>query len=161
MNFMVSKPTGFMIGFGGEQNTGDKDSLDRKLHTYNVLFGRPLFEFAAPLGSANIESIHSFAQVSALKKAMLKGSVYLIRRQSIQDGVYAPDGAQIRPDKKTLSLSQSRFVGTQYTVEAHYLLNRNLDFATDAIWFKAGSFLKETGRGENIAYLSFKATYKF
>jgi len=39
--------------------------------------------------------------------------------------------------------------------------SRNLSFGLDASRFLAGRYVKETGKGKNISYLSIKASYKF
>jgi len=59
----------------------------------------------------------------------------------------------IASDKKTL--------GQLYVVEFNYQQNRHLSFAFDASYFKAGSYPKTTGHGDDIVYFSFKSTIKW
>jgi len=41
------------------------------------------------------------------------------------------------------------------------MLNKHVIFAVDASYFAAGNYVKETGKGKDITYLSFKVNYKF
>ncbi|MBC7887011.1 MAG: alginate export family protein [Ferruginibacter sp.] len=161
LNYKLSPKNNFVIGIGCGYITGDKDRADNKLNTYNPLFSKPQYGLAAPIGSANIETFNPYIRISPVKKATVFASVFFIKRQSNQDGTYTPGGEQIRPNRNNLYIAESKDIGTQYVVETAYALTKNISFFVDGTFFKAGNYIKQTGIGKHLTYLSFKATFKF
>jgi hypothetical protein len=95
-------------------------------------------------------------------KLQLLGSVYFLSKQSEKDGVYSPGMAQTRPTRKEfLFTSTAKTIGQQYAFEVAYFYNKNWSFYADCAYFAAGKFVKETGKGQNITYLSAKTAFKF
>jgi hypothetical protein len=84
-----------------------------------------------------------------------------MQRQSQQDGTYTPAMTQVRPSPIQVSISREKQIGTQYALETTYDLNYHVSFALDFAYFEAGKYVKETGKGLNILYTAFKATFKF
>lgn len=46
-------------------------------------------------------------------------------------------------------------------IVSNYQQTKNLSFSFDASYFRADSYPKETGKGKDITYVSFKSTFKF
>ena len=82
-------------------------------------------------------------------------------RQSNQDGIYSPNAIEVRPNPTIHFASSKKEIGTQLALETSYLVTKHLSFALDAAYFFAGQYVKETGEGKDITYLSFKGSYKF
>ena len=82
-------------------------------------------------------------------------------RQSNQDGTYSPTAVEMRPSREALFASDKKSIGTLQALESSYAINTHLSLAVDASYFFTGQYVKATGKGKDITYLSFKATYKF
>jgi Alginate export len=161
LNYVINKRLNFVIGAGGNYISGDKNKTDNKLNTYNLIFSKPSYGLAAPIGSSNIENFNPYIKIRPIKKLNVYAGVYFLQRQSNQDGTYSPGMAQVRPTPNNLFASTKKSIGTQYAIETGYDVNNHLFFAIDAAFLKAGSYVKETGKGLDVAYLSFKAAFKF
>jgi hypothetical protein len=161
MSYKISTKNNFTIGLAGNYISGDKNRTDNELNTYNLIFSKPSYGLAAPIGSSNIENLNPYVRISPVKKLNLQFGVYLMQRQSIEDGTYSPGMAQTRPNREKLYLSQSRSIGTQYSFEGTYMASQNLSFGMEGAYFVAGQYVKETGKGQNITYFSMKTTFKF
>ncbi len=99
--------------------------------------------------------------MNPVNKLSVYGGVYFMQRQSNRDGTYSPGMAQVRPSPANLFTSSEKKIGTQYAIESSYEMNHHFSFAADAAFFKAGSYVKETGKGFNIFYAALKATFKY
>ncbi len=161
LNYRLNKKNNFIIGLGANYISGDKNKSDNILNTYNLIFSKPSYGLAAPIGSSNIVNINPYIKINPTKKLNVYAGVYFLNRQSNQDGTYSPGMAQLRPSPSNLFITNEKQIGTQYALETGYSINNHLFFAVDAAFFKAGSYIKETGKGENITYLSFKGAFKF
>jgi len=139
--------------------SGDQDPQDMQLNTYNLLYSKPQFGLATPIGSTNIVNIKPFIEFDLFKKFKFIIGNYWIWRQSDEDGIYSPGGNQIRTGDNTISMN--RFFGNQSTFEILYLLNANLQFFIDYAHFVPGGYVEETGVGETLHYFSLKTSFKF
>lgn len=157
MLFPISKGT---VGFAANAASGDKNNEDKKLNTYNLLFAKPAYGLAIPIGSTNIISLSPYIKINPVQKLNVLAQVFFLSRNSNQDGTYSPGMIQNRP-KPGLYFILKEALGTFYLIEANCQQTKNLSFAVDASFFKAGSYPKATGNGKNTTYLSFKATLKF
>jgi hypothetical protein len=161
VNYKLDTKTNFTIGLGANYFTGDRSKSDKILNTYNLIFSKPSYGLSSPIGSSNIVNINPYIRVNPTKKLSVYAGVYLLNRQSNQDGTYSPGMAQVRPTPPTLFISTKKGIGTQYALETGYNVNKHLFFAVDFAYLKAGSYVKETGKGKNITYASFKGAFKF
>jgi Alginate export len=161
VNYKISEKNNIILGIAGNDISGDRDRNDNKLNTYNLILSKPSYGLAAPIGSSNVQNINPYLKATFFKKLSLNGGVYFMKRNSIQDGTYSPGMAQLRPNAQKLFESNSYQIGTQYSVEANYIFNEHLAFATDYAFFEAGKYVEETGKGLNISYFSIKSTFKF
>jgi Alginate export len=160
-SYVLNKTNSFIIGVSGNYISGDKDKTDNILNTYNLIFSKPSYGLAAPIGSSNITNVNPYLKINPIKKLNVYAGVYFLSRQSNQDGTYSPGMAQVRPTPANLFTSAKKAIGTQYAVETGYNVNQHFFFAVDAAYLKADSYVKETGKGKDITYLSFKAAFKF
>ncbi|MCI4651706.1 alginate export family protein [Phaeodactylibacter sp.] len=161
ISFEGDKAISDAIGIGMQLNyiSGDQDPNDKRLNTYNLLYSKPQFGLAAPIGSTNLINLKPFIILFPFKKFRATLSNYWIWRQSDVDGVYTPAAVQIRPS--ILNDSDAKFLGNQSTLELFYALNTNFQFFLDYALFQPGAYVKNTGKGETLNYFSFKTSFKF
>jgi hypothetical protein len=150
-----------VIGFAANIASGDKDSSDNKLNTYNLLYAKPAYGLAVPIGATNMISFSPYLKINPLQKLNILAQVFFMARNSNQDGTYSPGMIQNRPRPNALFSFDKETLGQFYVLETNYQQTKNLSFSFDSSYFDAGSYPKATGKGRDVTYLSFKSTYKF
>ena len=162
LKYVVSKKSKLTLGLAGNYITGDKDKNDTQLNAYNLLYSKPSFGLAAPIGASNIININPYIQWSPLPRLQLLTGVYLLSRQSSQDGIYSPNMIQTRPNRKEVLFgTTTKKIGNQYVFEAAYSLNNQWAFYIDMAYFTAADFTKATGKGLPIGFYALKTSFKF
>lgn len=161
ISYKVIARKNMLAGIAGNYVTGDRNSEDGQLNTYNLLFSRPQYGLTAPIGATNIIAIVPYIKINPVKKSNLYTAANFMWRQSSQDGTYSPGAIEMRPSPQWVFVSGKKRIGTLLIMEFNYFMNNHFSFASDASYFLAGNYVKTTGKGKNIAYLSFKASYKF
>ncbi|SMG47067.1 Alginate export [Marivirga sericea] len=142
-------------------SSGDQSPNDDRLNTYNMLYSRPTFGLSAPIGASNIINIKPTLEYDPQPNIRIIMSGYFMYRHSINDGTYTPGRVQTRPLPFQLFQSSEKEIGKQMSLEIWYLKNANWSFFADASYFTPGNYVKETGQGRPITYLSAKASFKF
>jgi hypothetical protein len=150
-----------IIGFAVNVASGDKDKGDNQLNTYNLLYAKPAYGLAVPIGATNIVSFYPYIKINPTQKLNILAEVFFMARNSNQDGTYSPGMIENRPKPAALFASDKKTLGQFYVLETNYQQTKNLSFFFDASYFDAGSYPKATGKGKDVTYLSFKSTYKF
>lgn len=149
------------VGIAGNYATGDRNNNDKQLNTYNLLFSKPQYGLAAPIGASNIVTVNPYVKFNLIRKINIYAGGNFMWRQSNQDGTYSPGAIETRPKPQMMFASAKKEIGTLWVLETALLLNRYVTFAMDASYFVGGNYVKETGKGKDITYLSFKATWRF
>jgi hypothetical protein len=160
LNYKMIQKTNFIIGIGINYMSGDKNKNDNQLNTYNLLFSKPQYGLTAPIGATNLVNINPYFKINPNKKCNLYFSSYFMWRQSTQDGTYSPTALEIRPASTSLVISPEKSIGTLLSIESSYSLTPNLSFSIDGSYFFSGKYVRQTGTGKDITYLSFKGIYK-
>lgn len=150
-----------IVGIAVNSASGDRNNADGKLNTYNLLFAKPAYGLSIPIGSTNMMSIYPYIKINPVKKLNMLAQVFFLARYSDQDGTYSPGMIENRPRPEMIFGSGSKSLGFFCVLETNYQQSKNLSFSVDASYFKAGNYPKETGKGKNITYMSFKSTFKF
>jgi len=164
VNYKFVSRHNFIIGLGSNYMSGDKNKNDHQLNTFNSIFSKPPFGLIAPIGLSNIVNINPYFKIDPTQKWNVYAGVYQMWRQSNQDGTYSPGAGgalETRPIPRLLSTSTKKQIGTLLVMESSYFVNSHLSFGFDASYFFKGQYVKETGKGKNITYCSFKGSYKF
>lgn len=161
INHKLLSPKNMLVGIAGNYVTGDRNNDDGQLNTYNLLFSKPQYGLAAPIGATNMITANPYMKVNPGGNIHIYTGINFMWRQSNQDGIYSPGAIQVRPGPQTLFKSDKNQVGTLWVLETAFMLTKYVTLAVDASYFAAGNYVKETGKGKNITYLSFKANYKF
>lgn len=149
-----------ILGISGNYLTGDKSKTDNQLNTYNLLYSKPQYGLTAPIGATNIMSINPYVKLSPVKKASIYAGTHFMWRQTKADGIYTPGAIQIRPMQNMNTNADARHIGALFIVETNYVMNNHLSFAVDVSRFFAGNYVKLTGQGRDISYVSFKSTFR-
>lgn len=149
------------IGLAGNYVSGDHDPHDNLLNTYNLLFSKPQYGLTAPIGATNMVTINPYLKLNPIKAFNLYSGLSLLWRQSDHDGTYSPGAIEVRPAPQLLFDSGKKRIGSLLTIETNYVLTGQVSFAIDGSYFFAEDYLKASGKGKNISYISFKANYKF
>lgn len=161
INHKLLSPKNMLVGIAGNYVTGDRNNDDGQLNTYNLLFSKPQYGLAAPIGATNMITANPYMKFNPGRNIHIYTGINFMWRQSNQDGIYSPGAIQVRPGPQTLFKSDKNQVGTLWVLETAFMLTKYVTLAVDASYFAAGNYVKETGKGKNITYLSFKANYKF
>jgi len=161
MNVTVFPSKNGNVGLAVNTASGDKNNTDERLNTYNLLFAKPAYGLAIPIGSTNIVSIYPYIKINPVQKMNLLAQVFFLARYSDQDGTYSPGMIENRPNPEMAFSSGKKSLGVFYVLETNYQHTKNLSFSFDASYFKAGNYPKETGKGKDITYISFKSTFRF
>lgn len=161
MNVTMFPSRKVIAGLAANTASGDKNSADHTLSTYNLLFAKPAYGLAIPIGSTNIVSIYPYVKINAVQKLNILAQVFFLARYSDQDGTYSPGMIENRPKPEMIFSSGRRSLGVFYVLETNYQHTKKWSFSIDASYFKAGSYPMETGKGNDITYLSFKSAFRF
>jgi hypothetical protein len=158
---IVAVNQSWIPGFTFNYISGDQSPGDDVLNTYNMLYSKPTFGLSAPIGSTNIINLKPTLEYNPRPNIRIILSSYFMYRQSANDGTYTPGRIQIRPIPQELFLSEEKEIGRQVSLELWYLKDANWGFFADFAYFNPGNYVKETGQGKPIKYLSGKVSYKF
>lgn len=161
VNLSVLPPKKAVIGFAVNIASGDKNSTDDKLNTYNLLYAKPAYGLVAPIGASNMLSLSPYLKINPVQKLNVLAQVFFLSRNSNQDGTYSPGMVQNRPRPDALFTTDKKTLGQLYLLETNYQQNKHCSLAFDASYFNAGSYPKATGNGNDILYLSLKSTFKW
>jgi hypothetical protein len=120
--------------------SGDNAKGDGKLGTFNALFPNGgYFGMNPQAGPGNLLSIHPNLTWNPVKTVLLSIETVFYWRQSLQDGIYRPDGS--------LSLgslnSDSRYIGTAYVSTASWQISKFLSYNAGVQYFKTGNFIND------------------
>lgn len=148
-----------MVGLGLSFITGDYSSTDNQINTFDPMFPKPVYGLATPQGPSNIAHIKPTFGISPSKRLYINFSWYWLARTSTNDGTYAPSMVQVRPLPGMESDKIS--VGTQYTLDAFYFINKNIKMLTFISYVEPGKYVTETGAGKNIFFWASAFQYKF
>jgi len=161
VNILVLPGKKGIIGFAANAASGDKNSKDNQLNTYNLLYAKPAYGLAVPIGATNMISLYPYFKINPVQKLNILAQVFFLARNSTQDGTYSPGMVENRPRPNLLFSTDKKTLGELYDVETNYQQTKNLSFSFDASYFRAGSYPKATGSVKDIMYVSFKSTLKF
>lgn len=124
----------------GDFISGDNVKGDGKLGTFNALYPNGgYFGMNPQVGPGNLLSIHPNLSWNPVKNLALSMETVFSWRQSLQDGIYRPDGS--------LSLgssnSASRYIGTAYISTVSWQISKFLSYNAGVQYFKTGDFINE------------------
>ncbi len=138
--------------------SGDKNTGDGKLETFNSLYVSPnVYNLASTLVPINLISLHPLITVQPNDKVKILFEYVFFWRMSANDHVYSPPGRILREGVNT----GSKYLGNQLGLRLDYKFNRHLSFNLDTSYYIAGAFQSATGEAENIFHIAPTLSYKF
>ena len=138
--------------------SGDKDPGDDRLGTVNPLYPRGnYFGDEATLGPRNFFNIHPALTMRLAPRVQLNASLDFFWRHSIRDGVYAPNGMLIRPAGD----SHARYVATIASLGIISTIAPGWSSTAAVAYGRPGAFLRETGAGDALSFVSVGVQYRF
>lgn len=162
----VATDTGFNVpalplkprfGLKANVSSGDRDPHAVGLQTFNALFPRgAYFSESALLGPANLIDLHPGITLQA-DSVTLTLDWDWFWRESDGDGLYGPAVNLVRSGRT----SRARDIGNQGAVSLAWEPDRHWTVAAVYAHFNAGSFLRESGAGEDVDYASITLIYRF
>jgi hypothetical protein len=145
------------IGFKVHAASGDQDPTDPDLETFNPLYPRGLYNQLVNLhGHVNLIELQPSLTIRPTKRWTVTLDWSLVKRESLDDGVYGVGGNLLRP----AGGSRARPVGSQLSLVPIWRVNRHITFVWIATHFFPGRFLEETGSAEPVTHLSGWFAYK-
>ena len=148
------------LGMRADVASGDKDKNSPNLQTFNPLF--PIGNYFGVLsdtgpGPVNFYDLHPDLRTYFRHGISLDADWVIWWRQSLGDGVYNVPGNLLVPAGE----SQARFVGHRPGMEIRWQRDSHFYMQADYGIFYAGSFLRQSGRPNNLNYASFWTGFKF
>ena len=137
--------------------SGDKNANDHILNTYNGLYSKQPFGLTAPLGPANIMGCNPEITIAPDDHWQFRLLSYIVWRNRRADGLYTPAASpaiqQIYP-ADAVNTRHSQFIGSHYVIAIDYKMTNYVSIGFNGGYFIAGTYLKQTGKGKDITYLS-------
>ncbi len=138
--------------------SGDKDPGDDRLGTLNPLYPRGnYFGDEATLGPRNFFNIHPMLTLKPAAQVQLNASLDFFWRYSTCDGVYAPNGMPIRATGD----SRARHVASIASLGAIWSLAPGWTSTTVVAYARPGAYLRESGAGDPLSFISLGVQYRF
>lgn len=146
------------IGLRADIASGDEDPANQDLQTFNPLFPKgAYFSEAGLIGPANFIDLNPCLDLHLPNKITLIFDWDFFWRESTRDGLYNNAVALVRSGKA----SDAHYIGSMSQAQLLLDIDRHLSFTAIYGHFFAGRFLKETGPGEDVDYVTTWFTYKF
>ena len=149
------------IGFSGNYVPGDYSSKDGQLNTFNTLFARPPFGQTVALNITNTLNLSPYVRYQQGTKWLVTARASFVQRASTEDGVYTPNMTQLRPYNQSKMYSEAFKLCNIYALDFNYVPTKHYFFQAEVGYCQAGSYLKETGAGENVIYFAIRNAIKF
>ena len=155
---LASLPLRPRLGLKADIASGDEDPADSKLQAFNPLFPKgAYFSEAALIGPVNFIDLNPCLDLNLNDHAVLSLNWDFFWRESTRDGLYNNAVTRVRSGRT----SDARYIGSMPQAQLSWDLDRHLSFTAIYGHFFAGRFLKETGPGRDLDYVTSWLTYKF
>ncbi len=146
------------VGLRADIASGDEDPANQDLQTFNPLFPKgAYFSEAGLIGPANFIDLNPCLDLHLTDRATLIFDWDFFWRESTRDGLYNNAVVLVRSGRK----SDAHDIGSMAQAQLFWDIDRHLTFVAIYGHFFAGRFLKETGPGEDVDYVTTWMTYKF
>ena len=145
------------IGF--DIASGDGDPNDSRLGTFDQLYplGHAYLGYIDVIGRQNIIDLHGGVQVKPLDKLIVKLAGHLFWRENDDDALYNAGGAVVRPGGPV----DNTYVGSEIDVLLIYNLDKHTKLTFGYSHFFPGSFVNNTGTGDDIDFFHTGVQFTF
>ncbi len=146
------------MGLKANIASGDEDQDNPDLQTFNPLFPKgAYFSENSLIGPANFIDVNPSMELHFPKNLTVTFNWDVFWRESAHDGIYDNGVNVVRSGRN----SKARFIGSQPQAYLEWELNRHITLVAVYAHFFAGRFLRESGPGEDVDYVTTWITYKF
>lgn len=146
------------IGLRADIASGDEDPANPDLQSFNPLFPKgAYFSEAGLIGPVNFIDLNPCLDLHLSDRFTMIFDWDFFWRESTRDGLYNSSLARVRSG----TTSDARYIGSMPQAQLLWDIDRHLSFVAIYGHFFAGRFLKETGPGEDLDYVTTWLTYKF
>ncbi|GFE57986.1 alginate export family protein [Geobacter sp. AOG1] len=146
------------IGLRADIASGDRDPANPDLQSFNPLFPKgAYFSEAGLIGPVNFIDLNPCFDLHVTDRLTIIFDWDFFWRESTHDGLYSSAIVRVRSG----TASDARYIGSMPQAQLLWDINRHLSFTAIYGHFIAGRFLKETGPGEDVNYVTTWLTYKF
>jgi hypothetical protein len=155
---LTSLPLRPRFGLRAAIASGDDNPADVDLQTFNPIYPKGnYFSEAGLVGPVNFIDLNPCLDLHLNDRLTLIFNWDFFWRENTQDGLYNNAVALVRSGKT----SDARYVGSMPQAQLIWNIDRHLMFTAIYGHFFAGRFLKESGPGEDVDYVTTWLTYKF
>ena len=155
---LASLPLRPRAGLRADIASGDSDPASHDLQTFNPLFPKgAYFSEAGLIGPSNFMDLNPCIDLHLTERFTMILDWDFFWRENIHDGLYNNAVALVRSGKT----SNARYIGSMPQIQLLWDIERHLSVAAIYGHFFAGRFLKESGSGEDLDYITTWLTYKF
>jgi hypothetical protein len=155
---LTARPLHPRFGLRADIASGDSDPSGKDLQTFNPLFPKgAYFSEAGLIGPANFIDVNPCLDLHLAKSTILIFDWDFFWRENIHDGLYNNAVVLVRTGKT----SHARYIGSMAQAQLSWDIDRHLSLVGIYGHFFTGSFLKESGKGADVDYLTSWLTYKF
>ncbi|WP_243373787.1 alginate export family protein [Geotalea sp. SG265] len=153
-----SLPLSPRFGLRADIASGDEDPESTDLQTFNPLFPKgAYFSENGLIGPANFINVNPSVQLHFDKEVTATVNWDFFWRESMHDGIYNNAVTLVRSGKN----SHARYIGSQPQAQLEWNLDRHMTLVVIYAHFLAGPFLRESGPGKDVDYVTTWITYKF
>lgn len=155
---LKSLPLRPRLGLRADIASSDEDPANPDLQTFNPLFPKgAYFSEAGLIGPVNFIDLNPCLDLHLTNRLTLVFDWDFFWRESTRDGLYNNAVALVRSGKT----GNSRYIGSMPQAQLLWDLDRHLSFVAIYGHFLTGSFLRESGSGRDVDYVTTWLTYKF
>ncbi len=146
----------YEFGLKTELISGDDNSQDDELNTFNALYPRgAYFGRVAQFGPANLIDIHPEFSI-AYKNFILELDYVAFWRESVSDGVYGAAGTLDFP-----TINDEKFIGHQYGVVFNWSPSPFVSLEAESNLIMPGGFLEQSELNNTLFHFVFTTEFKF
>lgn len=146
------------VGLKANITSGDEDPDNPELQTFNPLFPKgAYFSENSLIGPANLIDLNPSVELHFPKNFTVTFNWDVFWRESKRDGIYDNGVNVVRSGRN----SNARFIGSQPQAYLEWELDRHITLVAVYAHFFAGSFLRESGPGQDVDFATTWLKYQF
>ena len=141
--------------------SGDRAEGDGIINTFRPISARPPVNDLLPAGPSNIVIITPEAEIT-----VHKGLTFILRYMAIwrltgTDGMYSGDVKTLTRQADNGTNVYGNSIATGIVTDIAYIINQHFNVGFTGAHFFAGTYVTNTGKGEDNSACSIRVTYKF
>ena len=146
------------FGLRADIASGDEDPDSPDLQTFDPLFPKgAYFSENGLIGPANFINANPSLELHFPNDVTVTANWDFFWRESTHDGIYNNAVGLVRSGRN----SNARYIGSQPQAVVEWDIERHIKLVAIYAHFLAGEFLRQSGPGEDVDYVTTWLTYKF